>query len=422
MPSIRIAVISDPHFYEKVAGGPAAYSHLPIGVDLKIESSSRGTNKNPHDDLLDLIAREGLTADVLICAGDITTFAQPKALTAGWTHLQAAARALNCSLLSAATGNHDVDSRPKDEQFRTNFVRAAGTMGGPVENLKNLNPSYPVNYLARSEPALERTARNEYWAEAFTMIDLSDMDCRLVVFNSCAEHDNQAASYERGSTPKSALRELNGAIARQAQPRINVLVGHHPLIPQSDEHDVFSYQARGDQVLCALEQYNDDWLLISGHRHSGELKCGPSHTGVDMTMLSAASFSGVMSEPIGATANQFYIIELDRDETGSLRGAVQSWDWNLGSQWKPSPHDAGNGICDGCGFGSRLKPTQIAQLIKDNVDVGRTSWPVIRAHAAELKYVLPSAMRAARNLLESKYSLVLEYDSKGMFADISEKA
>lgn len=421
MPSVRIAVISDPHFYETNAGRQA-YSHLPIGADLKIESSSRGANKNPHDDLLDLIARDGLTADLLICAGDITTFAQPKALTAGWIHLQAAAKALNCSVLSAATGNHDVDSRSKEEQFAANFVRAAGTMSGPLENLKNLNPSYPVNYLPMSEPVLERTARTEYWSEAFTMIDLPDMGCRLVVFNSCAEHDNQAASYERGSTPKSALRDLSCAIQRQPHSRINVLVGHHPLIPQSDEHDVFSYQARGDQVLCALESYNDDWLLISGHRHSGELKCGPSHTGVDMTMLSAASFSGVMSDPIGATANQFYIIELDRDEAGSLRGAVQSWDWNLGSRWKPSSQEAGHGICDGCGFGSRLKPPQIAKMIKDSVDAGMTSWPVILAHTSELKYVLPSAMRAARRLLESKYKLVLEYDSKGMFADISEKA
>lgn len=422
MTSVRIAIISDPHFYDKTSDGPSPYSHLPIGADLQIDLSRRGANKNPHDDLLELISKESLSADILVCAGDITTFAQKRALVAGWAHLNKTATALKSSLLCAATGNHDVDSRTKEDEIRKNPVRAAAAMSGPVEQLKLLNPSYPVAYLDGSSAALERTARMEYWSEAFTMIDVPEMECRLVVFNSCSEHDNQAFSYERGSTPKSALRDLEEAMKRTPHRRLNVLVGHHPLIPQSDEFDIFSYQARGDQVLGALEQLNDDWLLVSGHRHSGELKFGPSHTGVDMTMLSAASFSGVMREPVGASANQFYIIEMDRADDGSLRGRVKSWDWHLGSKWKPSPQDAASGICDGCGFGSRLKPSQIATVIKSNFEAGRSFWADIRANSTELSYVLPSAMRSAKRILEDQFNLVLEYDSSGMFAEVSRKA
>jgi len=417
MTALTIAVVSDPHFFVRDEQKRAAYSHLPIDADGQLDAAVRGANKNPLDDLQELISDQGLKADALICAGDITTYANPTALTAGWKFLAEMANQLGASLFGAATGNHDVDSRSKQDLLNKNMVREAAHLQGLVEQLKLLEPTYPAIWLGGGTPEQHRLFKSSYFGESFLLLE-HDPAYRLMLFNSCSEHGHDSIEYERGTTPKSSLELVKKTLSGTSGPRINVMVVHHPLIPQSADGDLYSYQAGGDQLLQALEDIHDDWLVINGHKHMGELKIGPSTSGVGMTLFSAASFSGTSGAGSEAAANQFYLIDLDRSAEGALQGRFRTWNWNLGMKWRRAAQTSKAGIYDGCGFGSGLTPSQIADTIHAGYSKGLKRWSDICADAPKLHYVMPQAMRAARAILRTRHGLAID-DNAGFFDVVS---
>lgn len=418
MTAVTLAVISDPHFFLKDTQKTAAYSHLPIGADGLIDPAVRGKTRNPLEDLQELISSAGLKADVLICAGDITTHANGTALIAGWKFLGELAGQLGASLLGAATGNHDVDSRSKQDLINKNVVRGAAEFKGLVEQLKLLKPTYPAVRMDLDATSPEhRESKSKYFGESFLLME-HHPDYRLMLFNSCSEHGHDPFEYERGTTPASALELVRESLAGADDQRINIMVVHHPLIPQSADGDLYSYQAGGDQLLHALEGINDDWLVINGHKHMGELKVGPSASGVGLTLFSAASFSGTSGAGNEAAENQFYLIDLERSLGGALRGRFRTWNWNLSKQWRRAPQVSKAGIYDGCGFGSGLTPVQIADLIKGSYAKGCRSWADVCDSAPQLNYVMPQAMRAATKLLQKQHKLVID-DNNGFFDALS---
>lgn len=417
MTALTVAVISDPHFFVRTEQKNAPYSHLPIDANGEIDAESRGSNKNPLEDLHSLISEQGLKADILICAGDITTYANSTALKAGWKFLDQTAQKLEANLFCAATGNHDVDSRSKKDISST-FVRDAASFTGLVERLKLLQPAYPaIFYNHHASLTNYREFRKSYFGENFLLLEQHD-DYRLMIFNSCSEHGHDVNEFGRGTTPESTLQCVRQTVQDLDGQRINILVVHHPLSPQSSDGDLYSYQAGGDQLLRELEGLNDDWLVINGHKHVGELKSGPSESGVVMTLFSAASFSGTSGAGSEAAANQFYLIDLERSATGQLMGSFRTWNWNLGTKWTRARQVSKAGIYDGCGFGSGMTPSQIADAIEQCFANGVERWTDICAAEPRLKYVMPQSMRAACTVLSNRHGLIID-DNDGFFDKVS---
>lgn len=417
MTSLTVAVISDPHFFVRTEQKNAPYSHLPVDAHGDIDADVRGPNKNPLEDLHDLIGEQGLKADILICAGDITTYANTTALEAGWKFLDLTAKKLEANLFCAATGNHDVDSRSKKD-LSSNFVRDAASFTGLVERLKLLRPTYPaIFYDHHASAANYREFRKSYFGENFVLLEKHE-NYRLMIFNSCSEHGHDVNEFGRGTTPASTLECVKQTIRETNGQRINILVVHHPLTPQSSDGDLYSYQAGGDQLLRELEGLSDDWLIINGHKHVGEIKSGPSESGVGMTLFSAASFSGTSGAGSEAAANQFYLIDLERSSAGQLLGSFRTWNWNLGTKWTRARQVSEAGIYDGCGFGSRLSPAQIADVIQQLFSSGIEQWTDMCASDARLRYVMPQSMRSACSLLQSRHGLVID-DEDGFFDKVS---
>jgi 3',5'-cyclic AMP phosphodiesterase CpdA len=420
MPALTVAVVSDLHFFVRDEKATTAHSHLPVDAATgAIASSARGKHHNPFDDLIQVIAEKGLRADVLLCPGDITTRANPDALRVGWQHLVELARALNADLLCAATGNHDVESRSQEKKLEENLVRGLSQICGPVEKLKLLDPLYPVCRLSQAGPPGEpRVVQGRYFGESFVFHD-ADPRYRVLVFNSCADHGHDDFEYERGTVPDSALRWIKQDIAALNTTKINLLLAHHPLAPQSGmDGDKYSFAAGGDQLLRAMEEVGDDWLVIHGHKHHGELRNGQSSTNVGMTIFSAASFSAVIpSQPQGAE-NQFYVLELDRDE-GRLCGTVRAWNWNLGHGWQHAPPGDTAGVFDGCGFGCTLAPNQLALAIQAEFAKGVVRWADIIAQVPALTRTLPDGWRATRTRLRQDHSLEVEADDLGYWTAVT---
>lgn len=424
MPALTIAVISDPHFFLKDEKSAEAHSYLPVAADGKIVSHAQGVNKNPVDDLKALIAEQKLKADVLLCPGDITTRANATALRAGWAALVDVANKLDATLLCAATGNHDVDSRSQKEQVSKNPIRHLSEMTGPIEALKLLSPLYPACRLdAVCTVGDRRVMQGKYFGESFALLD-HDPRYRILTFNSCADHGHDAHEYERGTAPESALRWVKEDIAGLTQhPKINLLLAHHPLVSQSAyDGDKYSFQAGGDHLLQAVEGIGDDWLVINGHKHHGELKHGPSTTGVKITLFSAASFSVAMQSRLEGSENQFYLIDLDRDASERLMGSVRAWNWYVGSRWSKAPPRDDTGLFDACGFGNDLTPRQLANELQLRYAAGTKAWADFRAAMPYLAYVLPGTLRKARQLLQEHHQLIIETDEHGFYVAISKEA
>lgn len=423
MSSVRLAILSDLHFFLKEDGNTSAASHLPIDSDGDIWGPKRGPKKNPWDDLTTLIQNEGLTADAIVCPGDITTAANQTALKTAWKSLNDLAIAMKAECLYVATGNHDVDSRSQKNRIDKNPIRELSSTMAPVEALKTLEPPYPYVRLTTGLEEERRNAQSRYFGESFVIAD-HDPRYRVLIFNSCSEHGHDPFEYERGTTPASSLRWIEKDLAKLSDQKINILVAHHPLIPQSSaDGDSYSFQSRGDALIKVLGGHGDAWLILNGHKHNGEVRNAPTGSGTPMTMFSSASFAAASDVVEGGYDNQFYIIDVELAGDGTLHGKIRAWNWNVGHEWRLAPPGSnGGGIFDGCGFGSKLSAKQIADKISDLVIAGTDEWSKIRDQLEELMFVMPDALRAAFRILEKNHGLKMEYGPEGFFTRVVKKA
>lgn len=410
MASIRIALLSDLHFFVK-EDSSTPHSHLPLNGNGDLADHSVGLNKNPWDDLLELVEQEGLQCDLVLCPGDITTQANKTALDTGWRMLLQLGDKLAANWVCAATGNHDVSSRSKARDVAQNVVRNLGNANGPIENLKELTPLYPV---ARRDPETgswmgERTTQTNYFGESYVFVDDPDDRFRLLILNSCSEHGHDPHEFEKGTAPVSALKWIKNDIGQLADDRVNLLIVHHPLYSfTTHDNQAYDFLLRGDRLMSILEDLGG-WVVMHGHKHLGQIRHAGDATNTPSVIISAASFAAVMDEsgPDGSE-NQFYILDIDRTDAGEVKGTIRAWNWNVGRRWQKSPPGSGNRICFECGFGSRLRPEEIATLIANEFEAGCRDWHEFIKAIPDLKHVLPKTLDRVKAKLAQHHRLVVE--------------
>lgn len=413
MATIRVALLSDLHFFVK-EDSSTPHSHLPLNGVGNLADHSVGLNKNPWEDLLDLIERDALQCDLVLCPGDITTRANKTALDTGWRMLLELGDKLKADWVCAATGNHDVSSRSQAKDVAQNVIRNLGNTNGPIENLKELTPLYPV---ARRDPDTrswmgERTTQAHYFGESFVFVDDPDDRFRLLILNSCSEHGHDPHEFEKGTAPTSTLKWIKEDIGQLADDRVNLLMVHHPLY-SSTAHDNQGYDfvLRGDRLMSILEDLGG-WVVMHGHKHLGAIRHAGDATNTSSVIISAASFAAVMDEnaPEGSE-NQFYILDINRTDAGDVQGVIRAWNWNVGRSWQRSPPGSGDRIYFECGFGCRLRAEEIAKLIADEYDTGRREWKEFITAIPALKHVLPKTLERVKTKLAQNHRLHVETEN-----------
>ncbi len=405
--AVRIAVIGDPHFV------PADHS-LSQGSHLKFDS--RGSfqpnqiSQNPWASLQELVNTEptAKSVDLVICAGDLSTGGDKFAIDTGWKHLVDLAKKMEAKVLACATGNHDVRSRSQAQTVRDSPVRALGDSRGLNENLRNLEPPYPIVDLQGQIGISAEEIRTRYFGDYVVLVTTSSF--RLVVFNSCCEHTADNVDFEKGAFPESAKRALLRALEGSREPLLNILVCHHP--PTSHGYfgeNNYDFISGGGELLSALEEHGS-WLVIHGHKHHGHITYAPGG-GRSPIVFAAASLSAHLPQVGNGHRNQFYILEIEAVDD-NLRGKVNSWDWNNGLGYSPSTRKLG-GIFNGCGFGHRRSPSEMAEAIA-SVATGRLpiSWADVRTAIPDLAYVIPTEYPLISKILNDKYSIAVEPDQQ----------
>lgn len=288
--------------------------------------------------------------DLVLVAGDMTDKATPTALEAVWNDLHWFAESLDAPLV-ATSGNHDYDSRAKDDPL-------------PYKSLLGLNPSFPAG---------SRQDRNKYFAEHHAVFI---RDKALVVTANSAAHHGYAHSgspehtHGRYSNVLPDLLEdsLNELGATAPLPSIRVFLTHHHLnqLPNFDDEER-SFTIGNEAVLRKLLDYGS-WLVVHGHKHRGWIQYA-SGGGDAPPLLSSSSFSADLGEGpfVEKVRHQFHVIEipttsdtLDEEFTGA-RGRVTSWThspigWQLASASEDLPGKSG--------YGWKTSIRQLASRIK----------------------------------------------------------
>lgn len=375
---LRFAVASDLHVHTDE--GDNSPSHLRAGSD---ESNLM---QHPIASLCNLIDQESLTANAILCPGDLGDKANTVGIQYAWAKLQQLKTHLKATDIFGTVGNHDVDSRGVHNDF------------DPRGYLQSLTPRFPVE----SDPSYD-----QYWSRHFTVIE---RDCyRMVLLNSSAFHGFKD-EHEHGRISKHTLSALRESLRPLSLKTINILLCHHHPLQHSEndlgEDDVM----KGGQELLDLigNSHLGEWIVIHGHKHHPKLTYAAGASSVTPIVFAAGSLCANLFKGIqGIARNQFYIIEFRLSDITlhGLVGTFRAWDWIYGVGWQESASTSG--LPSHGGFGHRQRPHALASEINSALSEPTLGWNEMLNRVPVLRYVLPRDLTRTVLELNDKYKIAV---------------
>jgi 3',5'-cyclic AMP phosphodiesterase CpdA len=345
---LKLAILSDMH---------VGFDRASTGGWLTASDNRALTGEDLIGGLRHIVDLEGLTADVLICPGDLTDKANPHGLIRAWDLLQQIRTYLSADFVIAATGNHDTDSHSL-------FVP-----GEPWHTARTLYPPFPIG-----NDDFE-TVNDQYWSRGWCL--MSHDGVRILNVNSSHNHLN-AELAKRGHIADSVIHDIIRALSAIQEPALNILVTHHHpikvgIINSTDQ----SHMVGGEVLLEKLAGTNiGPWLVIHGHKHVPRVDYFMSGA-MSLPIFAAGSFSAKLWDEAAPLAkNQFYLLEITALEGANglenVSGICNSWSWVPNSGWKKS--GSSGGIMSGSGFGWRQPHAECVQSIVAAFDSTSRPW------------------------------------------------
>jgi Calcineurin-like phosphoesterase len=388
-----VAVASDLHAYAKLPENHQRPSHLSIST------GEQQPENHPIAGLVELIKRDEVSANVLLCPGDLAHQACPECIRYGWTTLQQIQEALKAKHLLGTAGNHDLDSR---------YLH-----GNPdaAQTLKNLSPQFPC---AKAPLA------NQYWARDYTIVELPP--AVIVILNSSAHHGHGENEKNHGRITKDVLSSLRAGMPALATFPIKILLCHHHPHQHSELNlGAIDVMENGQQLLDLLAaDSSGTWLVIHGHKHHPKISYAAGGGNSPIVFASGSLCSDLFLELQTAARNQFHIITFDLDamQRLGLVGRIRSWYWQYGMGWAPAKR--GTGLPMECGFGFRGRPGVMAEEIRSIVKKELRSWNAVTASLETLHYMLPQDFDYMRALLNQQHRIKIVEDDNGYPVEVGE--
>ncbi|MCZ4093642.1 metallophosphoesterase [Sinorhizobium psoraleae] len=275
----RIAIASDLHAHTNRMDYTSG-KNIPSWIT---PTAGAANKQNPLADLESLISDTGLSADVLLCPGDIADKADDAAMTYAWQELQSIGKKMGVSAIVGSVGNHDLHSRAASGD-----PAGSGVSGNPLPqaHIRMLTPTFP---LANADE------NRRFWADHFAISE--DEACRIITLNSCSSHGyihEGSDEYTKGRfSPETEAGLLQLIKTTETKP-INILLTHHH--PQKVSELTFtdnSTMIRGDRLISLLGtgEYGS-WMIVHGHRHVASFQLG--HGDNDRPYIFSAGSLGVI--------------------------------------------------------------------------------------------------------------------------------
>jgi hypothetical protein len=389
---IVIAVVSDLHAYQTLRSGAKPPSHLKVG------STENEPEYHPISGLKQLIVSENLTADALLCPGDIGHQACPVSIDFGWSALKEIRAALKSPTLIATVGNHDVDSR----YFFEN--------PDPQQIVKNLSEF----------PCPEEVIANEYWARDHAFLKMPPVG--ILNLNSSAHHGKKENEKNHGTVTKESLSSIRNRISEFRDLPVKILLCHH----HPHQHSELNLGAgdvmeRGQQLLdaLALDTYGS-WLVVHGHKHHPKITYAAGGSNSPVVFAAGSLCSELFLELQTTARNQFHQISFDLSDINKfgLVGRIKSWYWLYGSGWAPAR--PATGLPFECGFGYRGQIRTLSDRVAHFCRGKLTKWTDLRTSMTELDYLIPQDADLLRDDLIRRHRVGLVYDENGQPSEAGE--
>ncbi len=374
---LKVAVLSDLHAYDKCGEDEdSSPSYL---------CTSDAPDKQPTSSLKQLIRLENLTADLLLCPGDLGDKARPAGIAHGWREVHDIATALSASTVVGTVGNHDVDSRFSYSDH------------DPKGYLQSLIPPFPFP---------DEDLNDRFWSRNFVLIEQSQY--RLLVLNSSAFHGGNPDEIAYGRVSERTLGRLITVLkASRARPVNLLLCHHHPHKHMELNLGEFD-EMRGGALL--LEQLGSgqfgDWLVIHGHKHHPKLAYAAGGASSPI-IFSAGSLCAKLYAQLGTRVrNQFYILEFPIDQLPSrgFIGSFKAWDWFSGIGWQIARR-VGSGLPGYGGFGYRGNLKILAHRLAKLIETGPIGWNRVTEEFWELEHLLPDDLEALFATLSREFQI-----------------
>jgi hypothetical protein len=203
---------------------------------------------HPVTGLSDLIVKQGITADLLLCPGDLGDRADEAGIQYAWRKIQDLGVVLNVKQIISTVGNHDLDSRYTSGRREPSAV------------LKGLLPSFPVG---------RRHLNDAFWANHFTIVEGEFW--RVIVLNTCALHGRKATEIERGVVAPETIAAMRTQLEGAEPKAIGILLCHHHPIPLDGLRELaadYDVMENGGLLLEMLQTLpGNQWIIIHGHKH-----------------------------------------------------------------------------------------------------------------------------------------------------------
>jgi len=368
-------------------------------------SDENFANLDPFHHLERLVAAEKLSADLLLCAGDMADRGCRAGLRHVWGALHRLAAHLGDARLLTVPGNHDLDSRFEGSGF------------DPKGALLGLQPRLPIG---------DERLDDHFWARNFAVV--AENAYRVLLLNSAAYHgymkENEAhKEHEHGRISKATLAAIRDALNHTGPRSVNIVLCHHHPMANNDVGETdYSEMSGGHDLVNLLSEDDAEWMMVHGHKHYPRIAYATG-TGAACLVFGAGSFSArLYSEAATKTRNQFYIVEFEYDQDDSLpplKGRIHAWDYSNLDGWKRSP--ASSVIPYNAGFGFRDRPIAAVDTIMKFLNTSGkgvfVEWGEICQAHPELAHLLPlDRTTVARRLGER--SVNVNYDDWGNFAQL----
>lgn len=396
---VKIALVSDIH-----AANP---DDKGIAASYTSTAPTEGVDKDALLSLEKLIKDRSMTADFIVCCGDMTNMSSASAMGYVWRKFHDIGSQLGAKPY-ATVGNHDVDSRHKQNDHDARGM------------LRGLTPTYPLG---------SNALNYEFWSRNFVVIE--EPSIRLVVLNSCAYHgvnpDPAAPEYLHGRVSDYTLSDLRDALnSTTGSDKVNILLcHHHPHKHQDIETVDYSNMKGGEKLIDLLQDVGaETWILLHGHKHQPRLIYGAG-AGRAPLVFGAGSLSAKLHGDLqGRARNQFYMITLDLDAARSLdldiAGTLEAWDYQLGRGWVPAK--ASSGLPARSGFGYRPSIRADASSLAKEVKAigGILQWSEVVKAIPKFSYVLPADLDSLATELRSRHAIVGQKDEHGTYISFAE--
>lgn len=387
--SIKFAIISDLHYRD---------SHP--GKECRPSAAQGNDSDDPIEAFSKLVGANSLTADYLLCPGDITDKASKKALTEGWKKLQDLEKALGARHLIATTGNHEVDSRAGESHDKSGNSELEID---PIGHLQGLD-GYPSSIWNGED------RKWVYWGRGYEFI--RDEEVLFLLINSSHFHPTTRENeFERGRIGDLSIKMLHEEIAEQiskSDARVFVALLHHPPIShESLDFDLGRIEMfNGSRLIEILDRSGRPWLVVHGHKHHGRIVIAQG-SGFQPIVFAAGSAGAHLVGKHALNARlQCYVVDVEIPNstlTPSLKGSVRAFSW-IDHAWVSALVPT-HGIPDGCGFAiPSVDLTALAQQIRKRVlEASGTfsKWNELVAHIPQLLNLLPGQLPMLKSSVEA---------------------